>query len=140
MASIVAPDGQIIYNKDGLPVQPAAIKYIGRAYADWKGGFLNEFSYKNFRLSALLDGQYGGIIYSQTHHKMREQGKLKSTLPGREEGFIIGEGVVANADGTYSPNTKEVIPAAYYAEYYRRANIESNSFDASLPEAARSAH
>ncbi|MGY2134632.1 SusC/RagA family TonB-linked outer membrane protein [Hymenobacter sp. HD11105] len=126
-----APDGQIIYNKDGLPVQPAAIKFIGRAYADWRGGFLNEFSYKNFRVSALLDGQYGGIIYSQTHHKMSEQGKLKSTLPGREEGFIIGEGVVVNADGTYSPNTKEVIPAAYYAEYYRRANIESNSFDAS---------
>lgn len=126
-----SPDGQILYNKDGLPVQPANIKYIGRAYADWKGGFLNEFSYKNFRVSVLFDGQYGGIIYSQTHHKMSEQGKLKSTLPGREEGFIIGEGVVRNADGTYSPNTTKVIPAAYYAEFYRRANIESNSFDAS---------
>jgi hypothetical protein len=127
-----SPDGQIIYNKDGLPVQPAAIKYIGRAFADWKGGFLNEFSYKNFRFSVLVDGQYGGIIYSQTHHKMMEQGKLKSTLPGREEGFIIGDGVVLNADGTYSPNETKVIPAAYYAEYYRRANIESNSFDASF--------
>ncbi|UOG75334.1 SusC/RagA family TonB-linked outer membrane protein [Hymenobacter tibetensis] len=126
-----APDGQIVYNKDGLPVQPAAVKYIGRAYADWKGGFLNEFSYKNFRVSVLLDGQYGGIIYSQTHHKMMEQGKLKSTLPGREEGFIVGEGVVANPDGTYSPNEKQVAPYQYYAEYYRRANIESNSFDAS---------
>ncbi|UOQ70178.1 SusC/RagA family TonB-linked outer membrane protein [Hymenobacter cellulosilyticus] len=126
-----SPEGKIIYNKDGLPVQPANIKYIGRAYADWKGGFLNEFSYKNFRVSVLLDGQYGGIVYSQTHHKMSEQGKLKSTLPGREEGFIIGDGVVANGDGTYSPNTTKVIPAAYYAEFYRRANIESNSFDAS---------
>ncbi|WP_277234536.1 SusC/RagA family TonB-linked outer membrane protein [Hymenobacter sp. YC55] len=126
-----SPDGKIIYNKDGLPVQPANIKYIGRAYADWKGGFLNEVSYKNFRLSVLFDGQYGGIIYSQTHHKMSEQGKLKSTLPGREEGYIVGDGVVANPDGTYSPNTTQVIPAAFYAEYYRRANIESNSFDAS---------
>ncbi|WP_133271051.1 SusC/RagA family TonB-linked outer membrane protein [Hymenobacter radiodurans] len=127
-----SPDGQIIYNKDGLPVQPADIKYIGRAFADWKGGFLNEFSYKNFRLSVLVDGQYGGIIYSQTHHKMMEQGKLKSTLPGRAENGIVGDGVVLNADGTYSPNTVSVIPAAYYAEYYRRANIESNSFDASF--------
>ncbi|SDY80590.1 SusC/RagA family TonB-linked outer membrane protein [Hymenobacter psychrophilus] len=126
-----SPAGQIIYNKDGLPVQPANIKYIGRAYADWKGGFLNEFFYKNFRMSVLFDGQYGGIVYSQTHHKMSEQGKLKSTLPGREEGFIVGDGVVQNADGTYSPNTKQVLPVAYYAEYYRRANIESNSFDAS---------
>lgn len=127
-----SPDGQIIYNKDGLPERPTDIQYIGRAFADWKGGFLNEFSYKNLRFSVLVDGQYGGIIYSQTHHKMMEQGKLKATLPGREEGFIVGDGVVLNADGTYSPNEKQVLPAAYYADYYRRANIESNSFDASF--------
>lgn len=127
-----APDGQILYTKDGLPVQPANIKYIGRAFADWKGGFLNEVQYRNFRFSILFDGQYGGLIYSQTHHKMTEQGKLKHTLRGREEGYIVGDGVVLNADGSYSPNTKQVIPAAYYAEYYRRANIEANSFDASF--------
>ncbi|KAA9340732.1 SusC/RagA family TonB-linked outer membrane protein [Adhaeribacter soli] len=127
-----APDGQIIYTKEGLPARPAEIQYIGNAYADWKGGFLNEVSYKNFKFSVLLDGQYGGIIYSQTHHKMSEQGKLEHTLKGREEGFIVGEGVVENGDGTYSPNTKEVKLPTYYADYYRRANVESNSFDASF--------
>jgi hypothetical protein len=126
-----APDGQIIYTKDGLPARPDAIQYIGNAYADWKGGLLNEFSYKNFRFSFLIDGQYGGIVYSQTHHKMSEQGKLEHTLRGREDGFIIGEGVVDNGDGTYSPNTKQVTLPDFYADYYRRANVESNSFDAS---------
>jgi hypothetical protein len=82
-------------------------------------------------LSVLVDGQYGGIIYSQTHHKMSEQGKLKHTLPGRDEGYIIGDGVVQNADGSYSPNTKQVPVQSYYADYYRRANIETNSLDAS---------
>jgi TonB-linked SusC/RagA family outer membrane protein len=126
-----APDGQIIYTKDGLPARPDAIQYIGNAYADWKGGLLNEFSYKNFRFSFLIDGQYGGIVYSQTHHKMSEQGKLEHTLRGREDGFIIGEGVVDNGDGTYSPNAKQVTLPDFYADYYRRANVESNSFDAS---------
>lgn len=127
-----APDGQIIYTKDGLPARPETIQYIGNAYADWKGGLLNEFSYRNFRFSFLLDGRYGGIVYSQTHHKMSEQGKLTHTLPGREEGIIVGQGVVENADGTYSPNTKAVSVGDYYADYYRRANVESNSFDASF--------
>ncbi|PKV75260.1 SusC/RagA family TonB-linked outer membrane protein [Pontibacter ramchanderi] len=126
-----APDGQIIYTKDGLPARPSEIQYIGNAYADWKGGFLNEVTYKNFRFNVLLDGQYGGLVYSQTHHKMSEQGKLKHTLRGREDGYIIGEGVVANGDGTFSPNTKQVSLPDYYADYYRRANVESNSFDAS---------
>ncbi|SFG76015.1 TonB-linked outer membrane protein, SusC/RagA family [Pontibacter chinhatensis] len=126
-----SPDGQIVYDNAGLPAYPQETQYIGNAYADWKAGFNNEFSFKNFRLNVLLDGQYGGIIYSQTHHKMAEQGKLKSTLMGREEGFIIGDGVVDNGDGTYSPNTTKVTPQAYYTRYYRRANVESNSFDAS---------
>lgn len=127
-----SPDGQVIYNANGLPARPAEIQYIGTAYADWKGGIRNEFTYKAFRFSFLLDGQLGGTIYSQTHHKMSEQGKLKHTLRGREENFIIGEGVIENPDKSYSPNTRKVLPVDYYADYYRRANVESNSFDASF--------
>ncbi|SDL64248.1 TonB-linked outer membrane protein, SusC/RagA family [Daejeonella rubra] len=127
-----APDGQIVYNTTGLPARPGQIQYIGKAYADWRGGLSNEFQYKNYRFSFLFDGQYGGMIYSQTHHKMAEQGKLSSTLKGREEGFIVGEGVVAGAGGLYTANTKQVAPAAFYGDYYRRANVESNSFDASF--------
>lgn len=126
-----SPDGQIVYTADGLPERPADIQYIGCAFADWKGGIQNEFTYKNIRFSFLVDGQYGGIIYSQTHHKMTEQGKLEHTLRGREENYIIGEGVVRDAGGHYSINTKKVLPVDYYTEYYRRANVEANSFDAS---------
>lgn len=127
-----SPDGQIVYNSNGLPARPDDIQYIGSAFADWKGGIQNEFTYKNFRFSFLVDGQYGGIIYSQTHHKMTEQGKLKHTLRGRETNKIIGDGVVLDASGHYVPNTKEVFIADYYSDYYRRANVESNSFDASF--------
>ncbi len=126
-----SPDGQIVYTADGLPVRPTDIQYIGKAAADFKGGLQNEFNYKQLRFSFLIDGSYGGIVYSQTHHKMTEQGKLVHTLRGREENYIIGEGVVADASGKYVPNMKKVLPSVYYAEYYRRANVEANSFDAS---------
>ena len=127
-----SPEGEIVYTTDGLPARPSEISFIGRAYADWKGGIKNEFGWKAFRFSLLVDGQYGGMIYSQTHHKMTEQGKLTHTLRGREENFIIGDGVVKDAGGKYVPNTKKVLPVDYYADYYRRANVESNSFDASF--------
>ncbi len=126
-----SPDGQIIYGTNGLPVRPVDVQYIGSAFADWKGGLQNEFRYRDFRFSFLLDGSYGGIIYSQTHHKMTEQGKLKHTLRGREENYIIGEGVVDAGSGRYVPNTTQVLPVDYFTDYYRRANVEANSFDAS---------
>lgn len=124
--------GQVVFNSEtGLAVRPSDIQKIGNAYADWRGGFHNEFQYKNWRASILVDGQYGGIVYSQTHHKMTEQGKLAHTLHGRETMTVVGDGVVQNEDGSYSPNTKEVAINTWYSDYYRRANVETNSFDAS---------
>ncbi|RXJ45743.1 SusC/RagA family TonB-linked outer membrane protein [Gelidibacter gilvus] len=127
-----APDGEIVYDTAGLPAYPDEIQYIGDASADWKAGLNNSFSFGNITLNVLIDGQFGGIIYSQTHHKSVQQGKLTSTYVGREEGIIIGDGVVLNTDGTYTANTKEVITPDWYNRYYRRANVESNSFDASF--------
>lgn len=126
-----SPDGQIVYDNAGLPAYPDEIQHIGDASPDWKAGLVNSFTIGNFTMNVTVDGQYGGIIYSQTHHKLSEQGKLNSNNMGRADGFIIGEGVVQNADGSYSPNTKKVATADWYVRYYRRANIESNSFDAS---------
>lgn len=124
--------GQIIYDAStGLPIRPTEIEYVGDASPDWRAGLTNTFRYKNLRLSFTLDGQYGGIVYSQSYHKLMEQGKLMDSMPGREDGFIVGDGVIRHDDGSFSPNTKQVDLATYYGDYYRRANVESNSFDAS---------
>ncbi|SFU46966.1 TonB-linked outer membrane protein, SusC/RagA family [Pustulibacterium marinum] len=128
-----SPEGEIVYDSSGLPAYPDSgdIQYIGDATPDWRAGLTNEFQWGNFRFSVTIDGQYGGIIYSQTHHKLTQQGKLTHTYMGRESMTIVGDGVVLNDDGTYSPNTTEVATPAWYNRFYRRANVESNSFDAS---------
>ncbi|WEK34552.1 MAG: SusC/RagA family TonB-linked outer membrane protein [Candidatus Pseudobacter hemicellulosilyticus] len=125
-------EGKVVFDAaTGMALRPADITKIGNAYADWRAGLVNEFRYKQFRFVATLDGQYGGMIYSQSFHKMTEQGKLKHTLYGRETGTVIGDGVVKTADGKYETNTKAVAVNSWYGDYYRRANVETNSFDAS---------
>lgn len=101
------------------------------------------------------DGKVGGKTYSQSHHKMCEQGHLSETLNGRKPGtslylditdpdvlklfeqqkitpvagvYCIAPGVVDNGDGTYSPNRKLVTLESYYKEYYRIGNVETNTF------------
>lgn len=127
-----SPDGQIIYASTGLPapLDPVARKW-GNAFADWKGSIMNEFSLYRFKISVLLDGQYGGEMYSQTNHKNNTLGKTRVTLPGREGG-IVGEGVVAQGDGTFAPNTVNVAASAFYDNYYQISNAETNIFDASF--------
>ena len=129
-----SPDGQVVFGSDGLTAKPTQMRKIGNAYPKWRAGLQNEFRYKNFQVSFSFDGQLGGLGYSQSHHKMSEQGKLEHTLWGRDNpnGLIVGVGVVKNPDGTYSPNTKGVRIHTYYGDYYRRANVETNSFDTSF--------
>ncbi|MCA1745280.1 MAG: SusC/RagA family TonB-linked outer membrane protein, partial [Bacteroidales bacterium] len=57
--------GEVIIGENGLPERPTEIEYVGSAYPAWKGGIYNEFKYKNLKVSALLDGQYGGMVFSQ---------------------------------------------------------------------------
>lgn len=124
-----APDGQIIYNAQGLPTRTTEIKYLGNTNPDWKGSFGSEFKYKNFRLNALMDGQFGGVAYSLTHAVLMEEGKLKKTLPGRYNG-IVGEGVQYDAiNNKYIPNTTLATNIqSYYDAHFNRDNVEANTF------------
>lgn len=131
-AFLRSPNGDVIYNNKGIPQMTDGIVKIGDTQPKWVAGFINSFQYKNLRLNMVIDGKYGGKIYSHTHHKLTQQGKLKHTLKGRETGELIGNGVVDNGDGTYSLNTTPLAIADYYNLHYPLANTEANSFDASF--------
>lgn len=123
-----APDGQIIYNAQGLPTRTTEIKYLGNTNPTWKGSAGSEFKYKNFRFNFLFDGQFGAVAYSLTHAVLMEEGKLKKTLPGRYNG-IVGQGVMMDAAGKYVPNTTLATNIqAYYDAHFNRDNVEANTF------------
>lgn len=110
------PNGNVVFDGvSGLAKISQDVVYLGNTAPKYKFGFQNTFSFKQFSLTALFDAQVGAVAHSLLNYKLVEQGKLKSTLPGRYSG-IIGNGVVQNADGTYRKN--DVI-ATDIDEYYR---------------------
>lgn len=123
------PNGNMVY-KNGVPVRGTTPEYIGNTAPDWKGGLTNTFLYKNFRLSLTVDGQVGGQVFSGTYNRASWAGTMSNTLPGREEGFIVGNGVVLNTDGSYSTNTQQVNTQTYYTELHQatEAGIFSGTF------------
>lgn len=124
-------NGDIIY-EGGLPVLSTAITKVGNAIPKWKGGIMNQFRYKNWSLSVLVDGEFGHDKYSVSFSRMMTMGKLKQTLSGREEGALLGVGVVQNDDGTFRPNDVAVMPSVYYPTTYQLSNAEANTLDASF--------
>jgi TonB-linked SusC/RagA family outer membrane protein len=107
--------GRIVVNSNGLPIQDPQLRTLGNYNPDWVGGLTNTFTYKDFSLSVLLDGQYGGNVYSVTKWFGDYSGVLKGTLVGRETDWDTPGFVVPNAvyqDG--SADTTHVLAQDYW--------------------------
>lgn len=125
------PEGKIIY-ENGYPTYDTEnIMYLGNANPKIKGGIGSEFTYKGWALNFLFDAEFGHKKFSLTNSELMVGGMIKATVPGREEGAIIGTGVVLQEDGSWTPNTTPVKPSAYYLAHYDYNNGEANVFDAS---------
>lgn len=123
-------NGEIVFVA-GIPQLATEIQKVGSAVPKFKGGIGNEFSYKGWKLNVLFDGEFGHKKYSYSNALMMIQGKTKATLPGREEGGILGKGVVDNGNGTWRKNDVVLTPFAFYNGHYAIENGETNLYNAS---------
>ena len=107
--------GNIVFNAtSGLPVVAPA-KPLGNSVAPYTMGLTNEFRYKAFSFSFLIDGKFGNKIFSIFELYATRMGKLKSTLAGRENGLVLN-----GVDQTGAAYTRTVAVAnlrPYYDNY-----------------------
>jgi TonB-linked SusC/RagA family outer membrane protein len=136
--------GRIVYDieTDGTPIpQVGPRKVLGFGVAPVSLGFGSTINYKDFTLSFLFDGKYGGQVYSGTNAMAKYYGAHKATIPagGRENGFTVS-GV--DADGaafttTIAPDriedywrrTYEIAEEAIYDNDYLRLRQLSLSYN-----------
>ena len=121
-------NGRIVHDTLGLPIIRDGEQLLGNPMPDFYGGVTNNFQYKNFNLSILVDYRFGNEIYSISNGTAMFQGKHVSTLDGRDDPFykISGDGV--NTEGNV--NTTRIHLDRYYQHL---ANIHSENIqDASF--------
>jgi TonB-linked SusC/RagA family outer membrane protein len=82
-------NGNRVYTSDGLPVRSDDVEILGNGVYKWTGGFYNDFSFKNFALSFLIDFKQGAKIFSGTNYNLYRYGLHKNTLEGREGGISV---------------------------------------------------
>lgn len=102
--------GQIMYDTAGLPLGTPELQPMGSGTYNKTGGITNDFHYKNFSFSFLIDYKFGAKVYSGTNLILYLDGLQKGTLVGRES-YYVGPGV--QEDGK-TPNTKGVITQNYF--------------------------
>jgi TonB-linked SusC/RagA family outer membrane protein len=133
--------GQMVYAANGRPIPTTNRIKMGNYNPDFLMGVGNSFNYKGVRLSFLFDIRQGGELYSLTQVVGREGGIITETLEGRADGYdmtkegngVIGQGVVQNADGTFSTNTTKVAVRQWHSAFTNGRSIaEGVMYDASF--------
>lgn len=121
--------GELYLTGAGLPKATSDTRDLGNQQADFLLGTTNSFSYKSFNLSFLLDGRFGGEIFSGTYASMEEAGTAGVT---GNRGKMTVDGVVDDGNGGYVKNTTEVSTEDYWkaVQADNIGIVEANLYDA----------
>lgn len=114
--------GNVIYAANGRELDDPNLVDMGTGVAPFTTGITNTFNYKRFSLSVLIDGKFGGVVYSGTNLYGTRFGLTKITLPGRDGGLNVN-----GVDQSGNPFTKTLTPAELQG-YYDNWKLISEKF------------
>lgn len=118
-------EGQIIHSSNnGRPLRTDEQSSFGTAIPLYVGGITNSLRYRDLTFSFLIDFKLGHKMASGTNFNVWRHGLHKATLEGREQGYVVGDGVVvANEvrdeagnviETVYAPNTVQTPIQTFY--------------------------
>lgn len=117
---------QVFDPNSGRPLRSNEQINFGSAIPVWVGGFTNSFNYKKLSFSFLIDFKLGHKLISGTHTNAYRHGLDKATLIGREQGFVVGDGVNPNGE----INTAQAPVQTYYETIRSGRMSEQSVFNA----------
>lgn len=82
-----AADGSIVVDEKGKP-QTGGFKFVGNPNPDFLAGWNNTVEIKDFVITALIDGRFGGKVMSITQAVLDEYGVSKVTADARNNGGV----------------------------------------------------
>jgi TonB-linked SusC/RagA family outer membrane protein len=116
---------RIILGGDGTstspytPLKSTDFNYIGNPNPKFQLGWNNSFSYKDFSLSFLVDGKFGGQVLSLTEALMDEAGASEATGIARNQGGVKIDGVDTKGNAV----SATINPQSYYSFVGGRAGV-----------------
>ena len=104
---------------------------VGSGIDPWTTGITTDFRYKHFNFSFLVDGKFGGKIFSGTNYYAYQFGLSKLTLPGRDLRYGTNQGYAQDYYGAVSNNNPAIF--IYDASFIKlRQIIFGYTFPASI--------
>lgn len=114
--------GKPVKNDNGEPIvlgdSNTEMKYVGNMNAKVNFGWSNAFHYKDFTLSLLIDGKFGGRVVSGTEAALDGWGVSKRTGEARDAGKVVVDGVEFDPQAWYTTVGSSNFNSPYATEFY----------------------
>lgn len=98
--------GRVMIGDNGTPLTASGFNYIGNPNPKFQLGWGNSFTYKNFTMSFLVDGKFGGQVLSITQGVMDQYGVSAVTGDARNAGGVQINGVDSKGNAVSSIDPK----------------------------------
>lgn len=107
----------LISPTSGLPISNAEFTNIGDRQPDFRIGFVNSLTYKDFSLSFVLDTRVGGDVFNGNEFFLYLTGLSERTL--NRENPVVFNGVLSDGlQNTKDPTTNTISVTPYYRSDY----------------------
>jgi TonB-linked SusC/RagA family outer membrane protein len=122
-------DGKILINPaNGLPVGNGIFTIQGDRNPDFTVGWLNNFRWKNWRLSMLWDLKVGGDIFNGTNQFLTRIGRSKRTAD-REVPRVVDGVLNDGLQNTANPTVNTIVVVPMYSDaYYTSGSMPEEAF------------
>lgn len=115
-------NGKPMKNEKGQPIIMGdnidEMKYAGNMNAKVNFGWTNTFHYKDFSLSFLIDGKFGGRVLSGTEAALDGWGVSERTGDARNAGKVVVDGVEFEPEAWYTTVGASNFNSPYATEFY----------------------
>jgi TonB-linked SusC/RagA family outer membrane protein len=110
--------GAIILDKNGVPTKAAKQELVGNVNPKLLLGWTNNFNYRNFFASVLVNGKFGGVAFSKTEAFLDSYGVSERSAEARDAGTIAINAVTPEGTAVTS-----IAPYTYYSAIGDRNKI-----------------
>ncbi len=125
--------GQMLLDANGLPQWNTERVKLGNQQPRALLGLTNTFAYKGLTFSFLVDGRFGGEIFSGTNRAMQYFGTSAVTVVDGQRPDMVVDGVIASGNG-FVANNKSVTAQQYWERVSAGSGnmgiVEANIYDA----------
>ena len=125
--------GKLLLDANGLPQWNTERVKLGNQQPQALMGITNTLSYRGLSLSFLIDGRFGGEIFSGTNRAMQLSGTSNVTVTDGKRDDMVLDGVIADGN-SYKANDKSVTVQQYWERVAAGSGnmgiVEANIYDA----------